>query len=236
MPTYRTYTSSRKFNHTKSSDVVEFPGTDTAGHAQFRDIWLGQVAATPEFTASDLAIAITLARHINSESREAWPSIARMAMLTGRNRRTIIRSIERLERTGTLTIRRSRGRRPNRYALAMRSTVSLVTPFNPPQQCHPEHLNGDTALAPEPLKEPMKKERSYAWEGRVIRLTAANLNKWQAAYPEIPSLQATLQKLDDYYAEHPPQDGKWFFRVSRCLANENATYAEKRKAVESDSW
>jgi hypothetical protein len=29
---------------------------------------------------------------------------------------------------------------------------------------------------------------------------------------------AELQKADDYYAETPPKDGKWFFPVSRWLA------------------
>jgi hypothetical protein len=223
---------------TFAAPVVEFPAKQAAAsHARFRDTWLGQLAANPELTSSDLATAITLARHVNNETGEAWPSLERIAMLTGRSRRTSIRSIERLECTGFLTIKRSRGGRPNRYALTLPSTVTPLSPSSF-QQCHPKHFNGDTALAPEPLKEPMKEEKSYAWTGRIIRLTAAHLNRWQAAYPEIPNFEATLQKLDDYYAEHPPNDGKWFFRVSRCLENENAKYAEKRKALEheGDSW
>jgi hypothetical protein len=227
---------------TPDGEIPDFP-TKTA--AQFRDGWLSQVAANPEFTASDLATAITLAQHMNSQTHEAWPSIARMATLTGRSSRTINRSIKRLEGNGALAIKHSRGRRSNRYVL-LAPTLTTLSGFNPAssvtdqgaQPCHQRHLNGDRAVSPEPKKEPMKEEKSYAWEGCVIRLTQPDFNKWRAAFPAIPDLGATLQKLDDYYSTHPPPDGKWFHRVSRCLAEENAKHAEKRMTIqrEHDSW
>jgi hypothetical protein len=64
----------------------------------------------------------------------------------------------------------------------------------------------------------------YAFEGTTIKLTEHGLRRWQIAYPGIPDLRAELQKADDYYTENPPKDGKWFFPVSRWLANENAKH------------
>ena len=48
--------------------------------------------------------------------------------------------------------------------------------------------------------------KNYAWQGQVIRLSQAQLDKWRAAYPYIPDLEAVLQKADDYYADDPPPD------------------------------
>jgi hypothetical protein len=81
-------------------------------------------------------------------------------------------------------------------------------------------------------------DKSYVFEGRVIRLLPAQFKNWQEAYREIPDLTATLRCADDYYAEHPPKDGKWFFPVSRWLEKENSKAAEKRQAAERErhSW
>ena len=80
--------------------------------------------------------------------------------------------------------------------------------------------------------------KNYAWQGQVIHLSQAQLDSWRRSYPHIPDLQAVLQKADDYYAENPPPDGKWFFRVSRWLGEDNAKHAEKLRAAErqSHSW
>ena len=118
------------------------------------------------------------------------------------------------------------------------------------QRCN---FNGCTGCTTEPLIEPLNSSRgasrtggienkgaikNYAWQGQIVRLSQAQLDKWRASYPYIPDLEAVLQKADDYYAENPPPDGKWFFRVSRWLEEENAKHAEKRKAAErqSHSW
>ena len=64
----------------------------------------------------------------------------------------------------------------------------------------------------------------YSFEGTTIKLTEHGLRRWQISYPGIPDMMAELQKADDYYTENPPKDGKWFFPVSRWLANENAKH------------
>src|SRR5690606_17264884 len=62
---------------------------------------------------------------------------------------------------------------------------------------------------------------SLTFEGRIIRLDRKQFDRWRRSYPKIPDLTAALQRADDYYSEHPPDDGKWFFRVSRWLEKEN---------------
>lgn len=72
----------------------------------------------------------------------------------------------------------------------------------------------------------------FAWTGRLIRLTQADYDQWQAAYPHV-DLPSSLQAADDYYSENPPDGGKWFFPVSRWLKRDNdAVLAEIRKAEE----
>lgn len=66
-------------------------------------------------------------------------------------------------------------------------------------------------------------EGPAAWKGKIITLTPADYQKWGQSYDRI-DLNAELQAADDYYAQRPPKDGKWFFPVSRWLkkANEEA--------------
>lgn len=73
-------------------------------------------------------------------------------------------------------------------------------------------------------KEVKKKENrgadahaDFAFVGRVIRLSRDDYDKWRRAYCNIRNLNAELQAADDYYAENPPKDGKWFFPVSNWL-------------------
>ena len=145
--------------------------------------------------------------------------------------------------------------RPQSILLHLPEDHSKIAPthtLNPFNGC----IGAISMAAPahtEPLIEPLNSSRgasrtggienkgaikNYAWQGQIIRLSQAQLDKWRASYPYIPDLEAVLQKADDYYAENPPPEGKWFFRVSRWLEEENAKHAERRKAAErqSDSW
>lgn len=56
-----------------------------------------------------------------------------------------------------------------------------------------------------------------AFVGRIIRLKADQFERWRKAYPGVKDMLAELTKADDYYSENPPDDGKWFFKVSKWL-------------------
>lgn len=71
----------------------------------------------------------------------------------------------------------------------------------------------------------------FAFVGKVVRLNVADFARWRERYGAIPDLMAELTKADDYYAENPPKDGKWFFAVSRWLAK---AHDEARRPVRDD--
>ena len=78
--------------------------------------WLMAIASYPNLSGSDCAVAITIAKHLNTTLNEAWPSMETIAKLTNRKQCTVWRSIRRLEQLGLLTVLHSRGRhRSNRY-------------------------------------------------------------------------------------------------------------------------
>lgn len=56
-----------------------------------------------------------------------------------------------------------------------------------------------------------------AFVGKIIRLNAEQFERWRKAYHGILDMLAELTKADDYYSEHAPADGKWFFLVSKWL-------------------
>src|SRR5262249_9703046 len=99
---------------TRAASVVPFPAAaannSRQAHAQFRDDWLGQLASYRTLSGADRAIGIALALHMNARTCQAWPSIDRIAKLTGRNAGTVWRSIGRLERAGLIAVARGRGR------------------------------------------------------------------------------------------------------------------------------
>lgn len=74
------------------------------------------LASYPNLAGADYAVALAIAKHLNSFTGEAWPSIKTLADLTNREESTVWRSIERLERLQLLEVNRGRGRtRSNRY-------------------------------------------------------------------------------------------------------------------------
>lgn len=78
---------------------------------------------------------------------------------------------------------------------------------------------------------------NLAFVGRVVRLKAADLDRWRKAYHGVSDIVAELTKADDYYFEHPPKNGEWFFPVSKWLerAHREATArpdAELYRAVD----
>lgn len=77
--------------------------------------------------------------------------------------------------------------------------------------------------------------RQYAFEGRLIKLSQPDLDRWRKTYSALVDIGATLQTADDYYSENPPKDGKWFFPVSRWLEKEHkAALAKSAMSAKED--
>src|SRR5262249_2503078 len=69
-------------------------------------------------------------------------------------------------------------------------------------------------------------EKSYAFVGKVIRLTTVDHETWRKRYHAIPDLDAELQSLDDFYARN--NVGKeWFHRCSTALGKKHQAAVEK---------
>jgi len=221
--------------------------------------WLDQVQADAAITPHAFELAYVLAtRFLDRRTGEAWPSQETLARLLRKSDRQVRRLIKELEAAGHLTITVSnRQHVSNRYRLVVREDRDVhpqtvqggqaCPPSDAPGWTYPV-IQGGLGCPTNPYKRTLKSshntkslngaEKRYAFEGRTIRLSPAQLEKWRLAYPALHDIDAVLQSIDDYYSENPPADGKWFFRVSRWLAAENTKRVDKQRRVEgaNDSW
>lgn len=81
--------------------------------------------------------------------------------------------------------------------------------------------------------------REYAWEGRNLKLTTDDHDRWKRQFPQIADLSAELALADDYYTENPRPDGKYFFTFARWLAKANSDAPERRKQamrLSGEAW
>ena len=92
--------------------------------------WVWQQDATP----TEKLVLLVIADHANAEGANAYPSVERMAHMTGLSTRTVIRAVAALVRARLLIVRKVRGRGNayNTYLLAIKGKVT------------PCHLEGDT--------------------------------------------------------------------------------------------
>lgn len=91
--------------------------------------------------------------------------------------------------------------------------------------------SGDTHKEGKEGKED-KNSNSYAFSGRVIRLTAADLDNWKKRYSKVSDIEAELGALDDWMSgQEPEQRKKWFHIVSGAL---NKKHQAARKAEIDD--
>lgn len=72
-------------------------------------------------------------------------------------------------------------------------------------------------------------ETEFAFVGHIVRLTWRDFERWKESYHAVPDIIAELRAADAYYAENPPKDGKWFYRVSQWLKREHDRVMEKRR-------
>jgi hypothetical protein len=79
----------------------------------------------------------------------------------------------------------------------------------------------------------------YAFHGKLVRLKQDQLDKWRTAFPALTDIRDELSLADEYYAEHPPKDGKWFFKVYAWLQKANKDASARRKQhlrAIGDAW
>lgn len=70
----------------------------------------------------------------------------------------------------------------------------------------------------------------YAFQGRIIRLTAVDFERWEAAYPDL-GLQVLLQSRDDWLATEADEQTRkrWFVATSNYLANRQQDIETQRR-------
>ena len=75
-------------------------------------------------------------------------------------------------------------------------------------------------------KPPFERDgKKYAFEGKVIRLTQVDFDRWRLAYPDL-NLWGELMLRDDWLVKQPPDEQKrWFMSTSQYFIKQN----EKRK-------
>lgn len=226
---------------------------------KFKFAWLDQVQADAAISHQAFQLAYVLAaRFLDRHTGEAWPSQQTLARLLRTSARQVRRMSKELEVAGHLTITvANRQHVSNRYRPIVKADMPVPSeafqgghagpPSDDPGRTITT-LQGGLGCPPNPFKRTLKSshngnslngaEKKYAFEGQTIRLSPAQIEKWRVAYPALPDIEAVLQSADDYYTEHPPADGKWFFRVSRWLAAENGKRADKQRQIEraNDSW
>ena len=56
------------------------------GFSAAKEGWLKLVASYPNLSGADYAVAIALSTYVNSTTRDAWPSMQRLAADTNRDR------------------------------------------------------------------------------------------------------------------------------------------------------
>lgn len=174
-----------------------------------------------EIFASDLPctermVMLAIAYHINAEGAAAWPSVSRLAAMTGAHRTTIMRATGELVRLGWLVAEKRFGavtsyrigRKTSRIALPVAEYDPSPSAHN---RSHPAHNRSHCAPKPvapcdtEPSMEPSKKEDSTSAiempplddaEKVGPEFTLRNGAHWRAA----KGLMATLAQ------RHPGQD------------------------------
>ena len=62
--------------------------------------------------------------------------------------------------------------------------------------------------------------KRYAFEGRTVRLTFDDYNRWRRSYSKIDIL-SHLQSIDDWFEANPDAKGKWFHATSAMLRKAN---------------
>jgi hypothetical protein len=238
-----------------SAEIIQFPAANQEPRFEaWKESWLRQVHADPELGHRAKNVATALSWYLNRESKTTFASYRRLAKDIGINERLDARdSVKELQTRGHLQ-KQSRGPgKSNVLAPAgvdivptgcgysthsgvgkTDSLTSLVEPPNRTCSSDGASLKKKSAGRPSPGAPKKNGNPALAFEGQVVRVTAEQLDSWRRAYPEVPDVVAELRAADDYFAEHPSKDGKWFFRASNWLKREHDRRLGAKRQADND--
>lgn len=110
---------------------------------------------------------------------------------------------------------------------------------DPEPKPEPNQIPNQSA-PPKPDRSKARAATSYAFEGQVIHLTAADYDRWRETYSAIPDLRAELTSIDAWYAAQPAEKRKaWFHGVSSMLNRKHQEHLAKRTGSvepEEEPW
>lgn len=143
--------------------VPSHPAHPLDGGDQLSVQAISWVIENSQHKESRFVVLLMIANHARSDGTGAWPSIPTLARESRISDRTCQRVIQRLERSGELSIQRGKGPHgTNLYSLAKMSGVNLspVVPIGSLGGDRRCHQDGDTIVSPEPsLNRPSEKEK-----------------------------------------------------------------------------
>lgn len=181
-------------------------------------------------------VLLGLAECAQRDTCKAWPSIAALAEFTCLNRKTIIAALDTLctrKFISETTEKQGRTGQVKVYFLHL-ETVPKTEQFqkrNSSTFSVKQSQKRDT----EPVREPVTldgkpSKGSFAFSGRVIRLTKGDFEKWQKSFPAL-DLAALLQSRDDWLRDQPDAARKrWFQSTSSWLAKRQSEESKAAKA------
>jgi DNA-binding Lrp family transcriptional regulator len=134
---------------------------------------------------------------------------------------------------GNPSLRKQRGN-PSEDNPRLKGTLKPHKPYANSQDTNSQESKKKVRGANAPPTENVVSISRYAFEGRIIRLSQAEFDRWRESYFEIKDMLAALQAADDYYFQNQPKDGKWFFPVSRWLQREHTAALEHRAKADKE--
>lgn len=125
--------------------------------------WLEQVQDDAALSATAFAVAFGIARHLNRETGDAWPSQATLGEMAGVSDRQIRKLLKLLQCQGHLDIQTGGFHRPDRYRPILRDRNSSSSHDRnhssalTPQDRNSSSRETGTPVPPNPLKEPFER-------------------------------------------------------------------------------
>lgn len=212
---------------------------DNAEFYKWRDQWRTAVTSA-KLSGLTVRVALAVEKHINRQSGTAWPSVARLASLTGATSRGVQKSLRALEAHGLISIQLGGGRgHANLYHLTMPQAerVNISSSYVATKTVNDRDWKGRTnatekgeqSFTQNPLKEPLKKEPTQAsdfgveefevvWQSLPLGARQkSSIRRFAKAYSELsdaPSL-VDLERAAHNFAHSPRElttPADWWLR------------------------